>query len=289
MKRRTRRVLFFIATAMFVFFSYVAILYAQGYKYSFRDNKFVRTGAIYLDVNTDANIYFNDRLVGSTSFLGRSFSKGGLLPGKYTVRVTYDGYTTWQKKTVVEEGFVVDFPKIMILSESEDERAKLIAEIEGLLNVAKPEISPTLPILSPKTLEKQNRGSSISQPNSKNLGEIGTTSEPSQSYFVKNKLLYKNDGNQLEVLAQNIVGFAMVGNESRIAWWNSNNEIWVMWLRDTSYQPYRKIGDKELLTRLSTRIKNISWFRDEDHIVVDSLGYEIIELDTRGGINIIKL
>ena len=266
MKRRTRRILFISAIAIFILCSYVAILYAQGYKYSFRDNKFVRTGAIYLDVNTSAKVYFNDKLVGSTSFIGNAFSKGGLLPGQYMIRITRDGYTTWQKKTIVEEGFVIDFPKVMILPENEEERAKLIVEIEGLLNSAKPELSPTPKIKIPSPTPNFNA-----------------------PFYLKDKILYKNEESQKEIIDRNVQGFVVSQNESRIAWWNNNNEIWVMWLRDTGYQPYHKDADKELLTRFSTKIKNIGWFRDEDHIVVDSLGYKIVELDTRGGINIIKL
>jgi len=272
MKRTTRRVLFYSAIVLFLFFGYIAILYAQGYKYSFRDNKFHRTGAISLKVNTDAKVYLDDNLEDNTSFIGNAFSKGGLIPGQYVVRVTQDGYTTWQKKATVEEGYLVDFPRVLILPESEDERAKLIEEIESLLYLPTP--SPT-PVVSATIKPSKTPSPSLSP---------GIT-EP---YYIKSKTLYRN-GVEPEALAQNVAGFKLSKNSSRIIWWNNNNEIRVMWLEDSGYQPYHKKGDVELVTRLSTKIRSIGWFRDEDHLVVDSLGYKIVELDTRGGINIIKI
>src|SRR5689334_11511300 len=97
MKRRTRRILFAISTIIFFLASYVSILYAQGYKYSFEDKKFFRTGAISVKANEDAKVFIDDELVGTTSFLGTSFDRGGLLPGEYTIRLQKDNYSQWQK------------------------------------------------------------------------------------------------------------------------------------------------------------------------------------------------
>jgi hypothetical protein len=65
----------------------------------------------------------------------------------------------------------------------------------------------------------------------------------------------------------------------------------VSWIRNTDYQPFRAEGDTELITRFSTSIVRAGWFRDNDHIVVDlgNAAYRILEADTRGGINIIKI
>ncbi len=266
MKRQTRRILFYTSIVLFMFFGYIAILYAQGYKYSFKDNRFVRTGAISLKVNTGASIYFNDKLVGDTSFITDAFSKGSLLPGRYTIKVSREGYTTWQKKAVVEEGYLTDFPKIMILSESEEEVGKIIQEASA---------TPTITPKPSKTPIPPPAG--------------GSTPKITEPYYLKNKILYKNNDVEPEIVAKNVLGFVLSKNEGIIGWWNNNNEVWVMWLKNTDYQPYHQTGDQELVTRFSTKIKNVSWFKDEDHVLVDSLGYKIVEIDTRGGVNIIKL
>lgn len=264
MTKRAKKLLFYSAVVVFLFISYTAILYARGYKYSFDDQRFVRTGAINLDVNTGANIYFNDDFVGTTSFLGNSFSRGGLLPGQYAVRITKDNYTTWQKKISVQEGFLIDFPKIMILPETEEERERLVKEIEFILYPS-PSPSPS-PFPSPS---------------------LTPTPQIKEPLYIKNKKLYSNT--RLEPIANNVVGFAISQNGNKLVWWNGDNEIWVIWLEDSNYQPHQKKDEVKLITRFSTKLKKIDWFPDEDHIIVDSLGYKIIEIDTRGGINIIKI
>jgi len=85
-----------------------------------------------------------------------------------------------------------------------------------------------------------------------------------------------------------VSGFVLSNDGKKIAWWN-DNELWVMWLNDMDYQPYKKSGEKELITRFSTKIKNAAWFRDNDHIVVDSDGYKVVEIDKRGGLNIVEV
>ena len=84
-------------------------------------------------------------------------------------------------------------------------------------------------------------------------------------------------------------GFPMFSPDGKkLSWWNEN-ELWVMWLSNADYQPYRKEGEKELITKFSSKIKKADWFRDGDHIVVDSAGYKITEIDKRGGLNIIEI
>src|SRR3989344_8986954 len=271
MTRRTRRLLFYLAVVIFLFLSLVVVIYARGYKYSFDDNRFVRTGAVRLDVNTGANVYFNDKFVGTTSFLGNSFSRGGLLPGQYSVRISKENYTTWQKKVFVQEGFLTEFTKIIILPENEDERGKLITEIEDLLYPSSSPSSSISPSLTPKV---------------KISASPTPTPETREPFYIKSKKLYSNaNQTEPEVISDNVLGFVLSPNESKLFWWNSNNEIWVLWLKDSGYQPYHKKGDKELITRFSTKVKQAAWFKGEDHVVVDSLGYKIVETDTRGGIN----
>lgn len=48
---------------------------------------------------TNANIYLNDRTVGTSPYEGK-----GLSPGKYKVRVTHEGYEPWEKDVAVETG-----------------------------------------------------------------------------------------------------------------------------------------------------------------------------------------
>lgn len=286
MTKRTKRVLFYSAVVIFALLSYVIILYAQGYKYSFSETKFFRTGSIYIKANEDAKVYMDDKFLSSTSFLGNSYTISGLLPRQYTVRLQRDNFSSWQKKISVEEGLVNDFSRILLLPKSGDGAMTLKQEVTDLLY---PTLKPTLaPSLSPK-------------PTSKPLPSKSPTHSPSSvstdPFYLKNGVLFKNmENGETERLAYLVTGFSISSDNKKIAWWNSN-ELWVMWLSDTDYQPYHKAGDKDLITRFSIKIKNAAWFRDSDHLVVDSgpsassgqAGYKVVEIDKRGGLNIIEI
>ena len=262
--------------------SYIVIMYAQGYKYSFSENKFLRTGAISLKVDTDAKVFLNDELEGGTSFFSNAYSMDRLLPGVYRVSVQKDGYSSWSKTVTVEEGLVVDFPSVMILPEEGEDEQTLFDEVDLLFKELKP-----IPTLNPTPVPKPR---------------ISPSPTPKiETPFVldvKNKKLFQNTNQELKGIADNIEGFRLSENENKLIWW-TDNELWVLWLEDINYQPFHKKGDKELIIRFVQRIQNASWFRDEDHVILelerfDSKNrpysiYQVIEIDKRGGVNIIEL
>ena len=257
MNKRTKNILFYSAIAAFLILSFVIILYAQGYKYSFSDNRFFKTGAVYLKVNTDADVYLDDQLLGNTSFFGNSYRIEGLLPQKYTIRVQEDDYSTWQKLVTVEEGFVSEFSKILLVSETEEGIEALDEEITLIF---------PFPIFTPKSNQ---------------------TAQPIEPFAIKKGVLSTTEEKPVKI-ADNVKGFIISEDDNKLAWWTAN-EVWVMWLNDANYQPYHEKGDRELITRFSTQIKKVAWFRDEDHLIINSAGYKILEIDTRGGINIIEI
>lgn len=278
MTKRTKRILFYSAAVIFVLLSYVVILYAQGYKYSFSEAKFFRTGSINVKANEDAKVYLDDKFLNSTSFFGNSYTISGLLPKQYTVRLQKDNFSSWQKKVSVEEGLVNDYSRILLLPKSGNEAVVLKQEITNLLY---PTPKPT-PTLSPSV-----------KPTPKPLPSKSPASSPASvstdPFYLKNGVLFKNmENGETERLAYLVVGFAISPDSKKLSWWNEN-ELWVMWLSDTDYQPYHKAGDKDLITRFSVKIKNAAWFRDSDHLVIDSSGYKIVEIDKRGGLNIVEV
>lgn len=67
--------------------------------------------------------------------------------------------------------------------------------------------------------------------------------------------------------------------------------IEVRWLKDESYQPFRKKGGQETILTLSNEIKNTEWFYGNDaHIIIQTRdGVFLTELDGRGGRNTVEL
>ena len=186
------------------------------------------------------------------------------MPGQYTVRVQKDNFNFWIKKVLVEEGLVNDFSRILLLPESGEAKDNLKIEIKNILYpTPKPSPSKT-PLPSPAP----------------------TSKDP---IYIKNNVLFKNmENGETERLAYFVSGFAVSPDSKKIVWW-SGNELWIMWLLNMDYQPFHKAGDKELITKFSAKIKKTAWFRDNDHIVVDSGGYKVLEIDKRGGLNIVEI
>lgn len=272
MTKTTKRITFYSAIVIFAVLSYFVSLYAQGYRYDFSKKIFVRTGAIYIQANTDADVFLNNKLIGHTTFLGNSYLIKNLLPGLHDVRLSKNNFSQWQKKILVEEGLVNEFSRVLLVSESNEDVVSLKSEIEKMLY---PKVKKDDPIISGAV-----------KPNG--------TPEPfvGDRFFVKNKILYGNFDSEPEKIAGNILGFSLF-DDDKLAWWNAN-ELWVMWLSDAGYQPHKKKNDKELITRFSAKIKAAAWFKGGDHLVVDASdglnkAYEIVEIDKRGGINIIEI
>ena len=261
MTKRTKRLLFYSALAVFFILSYVIILYAQGYKYSFSEGLFQRTGAIVLKTNTDGKVFLNDKLEGSTSFFGHTFNIDRLLPGKYWLTIQKNDYASWTKTVIVEQGLVIDFPNVLLLPEEGEEEQKLFDEVDLLFEEYK---------------------------------------SASSSFFLdkKGQILYQTVDQEQKKIAESVKGFRISANKNKIAWWTVN-ELWIMWLDDQNYQPFHKKDDKDLITRFLSPIQNGSWFRGEDHLILeletrDSKNrpysiYKIIEIDKRGGVNIVEL
>lgn len=280
MTKSTRRILFYVALIVFISVGYVAVLYAQGYKYDFDEGEFLKTGAFYLNANTGAEVYIDDEFSGKTSFLTNSFSKDRLLPGLYSVRVQKQGYSTWQKSIGIDEGLVTDFPNVILLPLEGEDYGDLVNEIDTIF----------LPVVTPTSTPTVSKKSPQPTP---------TPSSKPEPYQILNKTLVDNASESARILAANVVGFSISENKNKLIWWD-DRQIWVMYLKDQNYQPYVKSGERELVIRLSKPVKNATWFRDNNHVVVDvgeirTAGstlkheYQIIELDKRGGQNIIKI
>lgn len=106
------------------------------------------------------------------------------------------------------------------------------------------------------------------------------------SYFILlNNRLFGFNGEKLEKIADDVNSFELFPDGSNLAWATSH-ELWLLRLRDQNFQPLKKAGDKELITRIGEKITNIDWYKDSGHIIFyHQGGVTMIETDTRGGAN----
>ena len=281
MKRSTRRVIFLIGVAIFFCASYAVLLYAQGYTYDFSNNRFSLTGTLYVRANTNARVYLNDELKGTTSFIGNSFNISGLEPGSYTIRLEQENHSVWQKQAIVEDGMLTEFSRIMILPTSGDGKEEILTEISEILYPS-PSFSPSPSISPSRTVSPKPRASLSPSPS------VSISPELLPPFFVENGKLFQRNGENLLQLSDKAEGFVLSKNKRKLLWWNSN-EIWVMYLEATTYQPYRQASDKVMVSKTQGPIKKGSWFRDNDHVLIETnTKYVVIEIDTRGDINTIE-
>lgn len=116
--RIDRRIVYFLLSILILLLiSNMVILFARGYSFDFKEKRVSRTGIISVSSLPDqASVFLNDRLVTATNN-----NISNLVPGKYTIKVTKEGYSSWEKQVEVKEEQVVPvdiilFPSVPTLS-----------------------------------------------------------------------------------------------------------------------------------------------------------------------------
>lgn len=102
-------------------------------------------------------------------------------------------------------------------------------------------------------------------------------------------MLYKLDANNLSKLSNRVNKISLSPSQNKLLYYN-DNQISVLYLGDTGKQPYFNSGRQELITRMSKTIYNPTWYKDEEHILVNiDDTVTLIEIDGRGERNSSKL
>lgn len=64
----------------------------------------------------------------------------------------------------------------------------------------------------------------------------------------------------------------------------------IEWLSDTDEQPFHRAGDFETVFGVPTRIDDVQWYRDHEHLLLSTAGkLYFYEIDVRGGLNRFEL
>lgn len=98
-----KRVITLVLTlALILGVSTLLIFQAKGYKYDFKNKKIEKTGIIAISsVPQGAAVYVNGKLSAATNT-----NLSDLVPGTYEIKVSKEGYITWEKSVVVEPELV---------------------------------------------------------------------------------------------------------------------------------------------------------------------------------------
>jgi hypothetical protein len=116
-----RKLIFWIFVILFLTTTPVAILYSQGYRFDQYRKIFIHSGSITVkSTPANANIYLNGKLqsAGALSMINNSITINGLRPGGYNLKVTIDGYGTWEKSVDVHSGVSTEFWNVFLAPQS---------------------------------------------------------------------------------------------------------------------------------------------------------------------------
>lgn len=136
MKKRNRTALFF--GFVFLFFASIPaiVLYTQGYRIDFENQKLVETSGIDVRIRPyNVKIFLNDNLEQETNFIFRDALFRNIVPGEYTIRLEKEHYQNWDKTLTLEGGQVnkIDYARLFPVQLEE----RIILD-----NVKKTELSP---------------------------------------------------------------------------------------------------------------------------------------------------
>jgi len=130
MDKRIKRILILIFAVLFIITIPTAIFYCQGYRFDFKNKKLVKTGGFSFQTRpTNCEVYLDGKIIRKTDLLFGSIFVKNLLPKKYAVRISKEGFSSWEKTLEVKEEFVTEAKNIVLFPEKID-FSFILSEIE---------------------------------------------------------------------------------------------------------------------------------------------------------------
>ncbi|MBU1292268.1 PEGA domain-containing protein [Patescibacteria group bacterium] len=253
MTRRTRRIILIGAVLFFALITPMILLYAWGYSFDWQNKNIVLTGGLYLkSIPKKANIYINNQIQKeiTPTFIKR------LSPKEYQIKVEKEGYYSWQKNLKVE--------------------SKIVTEAKNILLIP---INPKIEVVNQELPTNFSLKDFIQE-------ESNTVNEESVLLDKDNQLyLLNSETKEFDLVNQNVQGFQFSSDNQKLLYYTPS-EIWIHHLKESE----QISDDKELITRLSQKIKQAVWYKTNEHIIFSTEdNIKILELDNRGDQNIINI
>ena len=122
MTLKTRKVLFYLLLAVFAGSSVFAIFYSNGWRFDLETLTINKLGAIFFKkIPDEATVSIEkNELKFESGLLTSSLFSANLFPKTYAVKITKDGYQSWQKALSVKPSLVTEVPPIILLPLSID-------------------------------------------------------------------------------------------------------------------------------------------------------------------------
>lgn len=119
MTKKTRTIIFLFCFILFVIGGPSVILYSQGYRININAKEgekiLTSTGGIFIKtLPKQVDVYLNGKLMEKTDFLFGSVLIENLLPGKYALEISKEGYAPWKKTLTVREREVTEAKGVIL-------------------------------------------------------------------------------------------------------------------------------------------------------------------------------
>jgi len=283
---RTRRIILTGTILFFIIAAPTALLYSYGYSFDWQKKKVVLTGGFYFEsLPKKANVYLDDKLKNKTPvFIKR------LLPKEYQIKITKNGYHSWQKNLRIESKLVTEAKNILLIPLNPeiriiDEALPVDFSLEEFIQIE--ESNNVFYIQKPSyVLYKTDKENSFQEQISltplsiNHQYEIFTSINEQITALDENKQLYllNPETKTFQLINQNVQGLQF-SNDNKLLYFTPS-EIWVYYLN-------RENNQQELITRLSQEIKQAIWYNKTNEHIIFSVGQniKITELDGRNGRN----
>lgn len=122
MTLRTRRILFYGLTLLFIILGTIVIFYSSGWRFDLETMQINQLGALFFETMTPSGATITidkSKFEFHQGFLQSGILIANLFPKTYTVRVTKSGYQNWIKELEVLPSLVTAAPPIILLPEKQ--------------------------------------------------------------------------------------------------------------------------------------------------------------------------
>jgi len=232
-----RRVTYSFFLLLFFIVTPLLILYASGFRYNFDIGMIEKTGAFYIkSYPRNAEIYIND--LKSKHKTPKQITN--LAPGTYTLKITKNNYTPWQKKLSVYSGETTFVEDVVLFLENQEKTELGSGSVEFLINKNKDKYA---------YLDEQNRLFITDVNQDKNfliftLGQaynLVDWSLDNQFLLIKKEELYYTfDLNQKEIQWLPLSAIEKIiwdNKESNIIWYTKDEKIFRYNTQIVNHQP----------------------------------------------------
>ncbi|HHD92235.1 MAG TPA: PEGA domain-containing protein [Candidatus Portnoybacteria bacterium] len=287
MSLKKRQILLLVCVIVFLVFSPLVIFYALGYKYSWQESRWLKTGAFYFQTNpSEAKIFIDKKNRGETSKL-----VDYLLPGLHSIALKKDNHQIWQKKLIIKPELVTNISRLVLPLE--------------LINISRTNKNNFLSAIdlpdssfyfqTSTKIIYQNKNGFKKQYSIKLFPE---SIQDCQIIASKNHLiviskkgnLYLLENRKFIKIASGVVKAQFASNDSKFLWQNKN-EIWVYYFKNNFSQSINEEENEKLIIRLSQPIKQSIWLSPwgQQIFFLADKSVRLVELNSRGGTNIFTL